>query len=90
MNDELRVGQRVEFISRYNGHPVSYGETGTIRDISLRAEPPIGVEWDGYNPERHNLAHCPTYSCEKGHGWYVYADEIEIIPISALNIKELI
>lgn len=88
----FKVGQRVKNIAQYETyeHPISYGETGTIRDISLEAEPPIGIEWDAYDSERHTLSHCSTYHCEDGHGWYVYPEEIEAIPPVSLDIEEII
>lgn len=86
---KIREGQRVRMIS-HDWDEVAYGETGTVRDI-VSLEPPIGVEWDTYNGLRHNLPCSPGCYCQIGHGWYVYADDLEIIPTeNILNIEELI
>ena len=86
---KFREGQRVRMIS-HDWDEVAYGETGTVRDIVF-LEPPIGVEWDMYNSLRHNLPCSPGYHCQIGHGWYVYDDDLEIIPTgNILNIEELI
>jgi outer membrane protein assembly factor BamB len=51
------------------------GDTGTVRSTGL-GNPPIGVEWDrdvgGHDGSRH-------FACADGRGWYVEADEVEVI-----------
>lgn len=86
---KFKIGQRVRLIS-HDWSAVSYGETGIVRDVEEYSEPPIGVEWDAYNSLRHRLEICSTYHCLKGHGWYVYDQDLEIIPTDILKIEELI
>lgn len=86
---KFREGQRVRMIS-HDYDEVAYGETGIVRGI-VSLDPPIGVEWDLYNSDRHNLFHIQGCHCQIGHGWYVYDADLEIIPTeNILNIEELI
>lgn len=86
---KFREGQRVRMIS-HDWDEVAYGETGTVRGI-VSLDPPIGVEWDLFNSDRHNLFHNLEGPCRNGHGWYVHDYDLEIIPTeNILNIEELI
>lgn len=69
----FQVGDRVRsLLCDYPG--LDYGECGTI--IKLRECTTPVIEWDEFNPERHN---CDGLVMN-GHGWFVYKNsQIELI-----------
>lgn len=71
----FKVGDRVKMISSYSG--VSSGELGEIQRISGTG---LGlcdlyVRWDSHNGIRHDN----DGLCEKGHGWMVSYEDVELI-----------
>lgn len=92
MDFRFHVGQRVKFVKHVyddDEDTVRIGETGTVRGI-VEAYPHIGVEWDDYNADRHNLSYLPDYRCELGHGWFVHEKSLATIDDQPINIEELI
>ena len=62
---KFQVGDRVK--SLLTDTPgLYYGEYGTIIKLRERATPVI--EWDAYNPSRHDC----DGRVKHGHGWFVY------------------
>ena len=56
------------------------GDTGTVIVVHQfrldHDKDQIGVRWDSEIIDGHSL----RGKCDMGHGWYVYADKLEIIP----------
>lgn len=86
----FQVGDRVR--SLLDDIPgLHYGEYGTIVKLRDRGTPVI--EWDTYNPLRHNC----DGSVTNGHGWFVYENsQIELVyscqdfgELPEININEL-
>lgn len=50
------------------------GAQGTVREYDVMNPESVGVEWDNYNKNLHNLAG----SCKHGHGWWVDVSCISI------------
>ena len=76
----LKVGDRVRVISTVDGHDLG-GRLGTVKKINRLGHLPIGVAFDDYFPEGHEL----DSNCESGHGrWGKEGDFIlisrEIVP----------
>lgn len=69
----FQVGDRVKsLLSDLPG--LDSGEYGTIIKLRERATPVI--EWDTYNPSRHDC----DGRVKHGHGWYVYENsQIELV-----------
>lgn len=90
----FQAGDRVVCINTYFGGVIR-GEHGTVIHYAPSSSGNVGVKWDMYREQRHNL----DGSVERGHGWYLPERCIELLPaedygeISAQNynaIKDLI
>lgn len=71
----FKVGDRVKMIKDYSG--VSSGELGVIQHIhgNGRGLCDLYVRWDTYYGVRHDN----DGLCEKGHGWMVGYEDVELI-----------
>jgi hypothetical protein len=70
----FKVGDRVRNVVR--------GEYGTIRHITTNknTDTPIGVEYDNYDPGKHELLSARlSGECKKGHGWWEKPSHLELI-----------
>ena len=74
---KFQIGDRVILVSEYadfsccRNEELPRGSTGTVCDVSGNR---IGVNWDGYNNGHNCDGRLPSNS-----GWYVDADELELI-----------
>ena len=75
---KFQIGDRVVLISEYadfswgGNVELPRGSTGAVCDVDRNR---IGVDWDGYNNGHNCDGRLPSNS-----GWYVNADELELIP----------
>lgn len=70
----FKVGDRVRNVAR--------GEYGTIRHITTNknTDETIGVEYDNYDPFKHELlSACLSGECKKGHGWWDKPSHLKLI-----------
>lgn len=67
---EFSIGDRVR--AKFSDCPgLEVGECGTV--VGFSALDDAVVEWDEFNPERHNADGLTS----EGHGWYTHDDMLE-------------
>ena len=74
----LNVGDRVVLVGDRAGgaaNQIPYGTNGTIRVVCENSGYAYGVEWDIAFPFGHDCGG----SSKDGHGWFVFASEIEFV-----------
>ena len=72
----FRLGDRVYCLGKTCDAGVDVkGQVGTVCDLGAQNYPHIGVRWDEYENWKHTCDH----NCEDGHGWYVHAEDLELI-----------
>lgn len=82
---KFKVGDRVKCIAEQDGNEAIVGQKGTVRyvgDFGI-----ISVEFDNY-VYGHSLQN--PYRCERGHGWNIDADKLELIPKPEHALKIII
>lgn len=73
-DDGIKVGDRVECMHSDNFGILEAGEEGTVIIIE-KPEPTIGVRWDNYHEEKHDL----YGNCEDGYGFWISENAIKKI-----------
>ena len=68
----LKIGDRVKLIK--DVEYVESGTTGTVVHIHA-VTPNIGICFDIRSPMLHSC----EYHCDRGTGWYVFPDDIQLI-----------
>ena len=82
---KFKVGDRVKCIAEHDGNGAIVGQKGTVRyvgDFGI-----ISVEFD--NDIHGHTLHAP-YHCEQGHGWYIDAYKLKLIPKPEHDLKIII
>jgi hypothetical protein len=83
---KFKIGDRVKCIAVHDGNQNIVGQTGTVR-YAISASGELAIEFDN-NVGGHALT--STLKCERGHGWYVAAEKLVLIPKPKHDLKIII
>lgn len=73
-DDDIKVGDRVRCVCSDDFGILEAGKEGTVIIIE-KPEPSIGVRWDNYHEEKHDL----YGNCEDGYGFWISKNHIKKI-----------
>lgn len=82
---KFKAGDRVKCIAVQDGNQNIVGQTGTVR-CATSTSGRLAIEFDN-NVGGHALT--STLKCERGHGWYVAAEKLVLIPNLNMTLRLL-